>query len=97
MTEPSQPDTDSSTPIVLEWHSATHNIVDVRTHEVIAREVVRVDGERIVRAFNNQAMLLAMLERVLTTTLEIDRRLGHGHFNPGTLQKMADVIKEAQS
>ncbi len=41
--------------------------------------------------------LLAMLERVLTTTLEIDRTLGHGHFNPGTLQKMADVIEEAQS
>ncbi|KKK76581.1 hypothetical protein LCGC14_2862210 [marine sediment metagenome] len=95
MTEPSQPDTDSSTH--LEWHSATHNIVEVDTHEVIAREVARIDGERIVRAVNNHAKLLAMLERVLTTTLEIDRTLGHGHFNPGTLQKMADVITEAQS
>ncbi len=64
MTKPSQPDTDSSTPIVLEWDSATHNIVDVRTYEVIAREVVRVDGERIVRAVNNHAMLLKALEEI---------------------------------
>jgi hypothetical protein len=55
------------------------------------------DVEFAVRAVNNHAKLLAMLKRVLTTTLEIDRTLGHGHFNPGTLQKMADVIEEAQS
>ncbi|KKM04712.1 hypothetical protein LCGC14_1761450 [marine sediment metagenome] len=40
--------------------------------------------------------LLAMLKRALATTQEVERVLGQRHFNPGTLQKMADAIAQAE-
>ncbi len=110
MTQASQPDTDSSTHTPLPWMRNGQTVNDWwridGSSERVGLDFLtspaaivpdNADADLIVRAVNNHDKLLAMLERVLTTTLEIDRTLGHGHFNPGTLQKMADVIKEAQS
>jgi hypothetical protein len=108
MTEPSQPDTDSSTAHTpIPWRELAPGVIAGATdpgwgaianvpHANTEPESA-ANADLIVRAVNNHAKLLAMLKRVLTTTLEIDKRLGHGHFNPGTLQKMADAIEEAQS
>ena len=57
----------------------------------------RANAAFIVRAANNHAELLEALERALTTTQEIERVTGQRHYNPGTLQKMADAIKKAKS
>ena len=77
-------------------------IVDVNGH-VIGQAHQLVAPGVMVPAKANATLwaaapeLLAALERALTTTQEIERVTGQRHYNPGTLQKMANAIKAAKS
>ena len=88
MTEPSQPDTDSSTPLisVIHYHD---------THPCSERECpYYIDN--IVRAVNNHAKLLKALERIKTGRMDIG---GKDEAMPRAvmMSEAAAAIEEAKS
>ncbi len=97
MTEPSQPDTDSSTPIP--WVAEKLHIYHDRTStefDNIAEFSYESDAEFAVRAANNHAMLLKALEGL------IDSNFQHGMVKVtpemfALIVQASNAIEEAKS